>query len=275
MSFLPRLFKPPAANCRAYSSFFSSKPGGGRYFNSAKPPKPVVPSSRAKVESGNNTSVAPSDGASSSNAGNGSSKMKVGGAEENPSIPASNPADAARTTPSLPFASPSSMASQFHQQVHPTISSQDYKLHQFFSLHRPLLLLSQPPSIIFESAPLDAPLVQPPEELPKTLLPSGQFASFDDPPESSFETDADAARQLAHALVMNRVGGIMTWQNTLARLGLDGESTQSSAVNAKESAQEWFTIYADSTKRKKRKKMKKHKLKKRRRLTRMQRQNAK
>lgn len=258
MSFLPRLFKPPAANCRSYSSFFSSKPGGGRYFNSAKPPKPVVPSGRAKVESGN-TSVAPSDGASNSNAGNGSSKMKVGGAEENPSIPASSPADAARPTPSLSFTSPSTATSPFHQHVHPTISSQDFKLHQFFSLHRPLLLLSQPPSIILESAPHDAPLVQSPEELPKTLLQSGQFASLDDPPESSFETDADAARQLAHALVMNRVGGIMSWQNTLATLGLDGESTQSSAVNAKESAQEWFTIYADSTKRKKRKKMKKHK----------------
>jgi hypothetical protein len=90
-------------------------------------------------------------------------------------------------------------------------------------------------------------------------LQSGQFASLDDPPESSFETDADAARQLAHTLVQSRVGGIVSWQNTLARLGLDGESTQDSAVNAKESAQEWFTIYADSTKRKKRKKMKKHK----------------
>jgi hypothetical protein len=258
MSFLPRLFKPPPANCRAYSSFFSSKPGGSRYFNSAKPPKPVVPSGRAKVESGN-TSVASSDGTGSSNAGSGSSKMKVGGAEENSSIPASNPADAARSPSSLPFTSPSAVTSQFHQQVHPTISSQDFKLHQFFSLHRPLLLISQPPSIIFESAPQDAPLVQPPEELSKTLLQSGQFASLDDPPESSFETDADAARQLAHTLVQSRVGGIVSWQNTLARLGLDGESTQDSAVNAKESAHEWFTIYADSTKRKKRKKMKKHK----------------
>lgn len=258
MSFIPRLFKPPPANSRAYSSFFSSKPGGGRYFNSTKPTKPVVSSGRAKVESGNAT-VVPSDGTSSSNAGNGSNKMKVGGSDENPSIPASNPVDAARTTPSLPFSPPSLMASQFYQQVHPTISSQDFKLHQFFSLHRPLLLLSQPSSIIFESAPHDTPLVQPSEELPKTLLQSGQFASLEDPPESSFETDADAARQLAHTLVMNHVGGIMSWQNTLERLGLDGESTQSSAVNAKESAQEWFTIYADSTKRKKRKKMKKHK----------------
>lgn len=74
---------------------------------------------------------------------------------------------------------------------------------------------------------------------------------------------------------MNRVGGIVSWQNTLAKLGLGGETAEGSAVNAKESAQEWVTIYADSTKRKKRKKMKKHKLKKRRRLTRMQRQNGK
>lgn len=273
MSFLPRLFKPPAVNCRAYSSFFSSKPGGGRYFNSAKPPKPVVSSSRAKVDNGN-TSVAPSDGTTSS--GNGNGKMKVGGADETASIPASNTVDAARSNPSLPFTSQTSaFSSQFHHQVHPTISSQDFNLHQFFSLHRPLLLLSQPPSTIFESAPQDAPLFQSLEEMPTTQLQSGQFPTLDEPPESSFETDADAARQLGHALVMNRVGGIVSWQNTLAKLGLGEETAEGSAVNAKESAQEWVTIYADSTKRKKRKKMKKHKLKKRRRLTRMQRQNAK
>ncbi|KAG2041837.1 hypothetical protein BDR03DRAFT_913656 [Suillus americanus] len=274
MSFLPRLFKSPAANSRAYSSFFSSKPGGGRYFNSAKPPKPVVSSGRAKVDNGN-TSVTPSDGMSSSSSGNGSSKMKVGGADENPSIPPSNAVDTARSNPSLPFTSPSAFSSQFHHQVHPTISSQDFNLHQFFSLHRPLLLLSQPPSTIFESAPQDAPLFQSPEEIPNTQLQLGQIPTLDEPPESSFETDADAARQLGHALVMNRVGGIVSWKNTLAKLGLGGETAEDSAVNAKESAQEWVTIYADSTKRKKRKKMKKHKLKKRRRLTRMQRQNAK
>lgn len=271
MSFLPRIFRPPAANCRAYSSFFSSKPGGGRYFNSTKPPKPVVSSGRANVDNGT-TSVAPSDGTSGSSSGNGNGKMKVAGPDENPSIPASNAVDA---SPSLPFTTPSTFSSQFHHKVHPTISSQDFNLHHFFSLHRPLLLLSQPPSTIFESAPQDAPLFQSPEEIPKIQLQSGQFPTLDEPPESSFETDADAARQLGHALVMNRVGGIVSWQNTLAKLGLGGETAEGSAVSAKESAQEWVTIYADSTKRKKRKKMKKHKLKKRRRLTRMQRQNAK
>jgi hypothetical protein len=198
--------------------------------------------------------------------------MKVGGADENPSTP--NTIDA-QSTPSLPFTSPAAFSGEFHHQVHPTISSQVFNLHQFFSLHRPLLLLSQPSSTIFESAPQDTPLFQTSEEMPKAQLQSGQFHSLDEPPESSFETDADAARQLGHALVMNRVGGIVSWQNTLAKLGLGGETAEGSAVNAKESAQEWVTIYTDSTKRKKRKKMKKHKLRKRRRLTRMQRQNAK
>ena len=50
---------------------------------------------------------------------------------------------------------------------------------------------------------------------------SGLFSSLDDPPESSFEMDADAARQLVHALVMNCVGRIMSWQDTLARLVID------------------------------------------------------
>lgn len=201
--------------------------------------------------------------------------MKVGGADENPSTPASNTIDTARSTPPLPFASPSAFSSQFLHQVHPTVSSQDFNLHQFFSLHRPLLLLSQPPSTIFESAPQDVSLFQLSEEMSKTQLQSGKFPTLDEPPESSFETDADAARQLGHALVMNRVGGLVSWQNTLAKLGLGGETAEGSAVNAKESAKEWVTIYADSTKRKKRKKMKKHKLRKRRRLTRMQRQNGK
>lgn len=264
MSFFPRLFKPPAANCRTYS-FFSSKPGGGRYFNSAKPPKPVISSGRAKVENGKAT-VASSDGTSNSTPGSGCGKVKLGGAEEN-TIP--NAVDTARSTHSLPFTSSSPLASQYHHHIHPAISFQDFKLHYFFSLHRPLLLLSQSPSVIFESSSHDVPLVQSPEDISKIHLHSGPFPLLEDPPESSFEADADTARQLAHALVMNRVGGIMSWKNTLARLGLNDESTQGTG-HAKECAQEWVTIHGDSTKRKKRKKMKKHKLKKRRRLTRMQ-----
>ncbi|KIJ69062.1 hypothetical protein HYDPIDRAFT_105632 [Hydnomerulius pinastri MD-312] len=172
------------------------------------------------------------------------------------------------------MSSPASF-SRTHVPAHPSVSSKEYKLHQFFSLHRPLLLLNQPASIIFESADPSAPLFTTPAVQVENQHQATSFGTIDDPPESSPEADADAARQLAHTLVVNRVGGTIAWQDTLTRLGLSAEGSEGDMTLAKESAQEWVNIHADSTRRKKRKKMKKHKLKKRRRLTRASRQNAK
>ncbi|KAH7926672.1 hypothetical protein BV22DRAFT_1128026 [Leucogyrophana mollusca] len=281
MSLLPRILRPAPVQCRAYSSFFSSKPGGGRYFNSAKPPKSVVTTGRGKVDNATHgvTSSDASNGGGSN--GSGNSKLKVGGAEENSSsqtsASVSKPGDAASQSsrigagnaPSIPF---SQLPPAFSTSLpaHPTISSQDYKLHQFFSLHRPLLLLSHPPSIIFET-PTRSPLFSSTSETDdKAPLFSSELHTLDDPPESSIESDADAARQLAHTMVMNRVGGAVAWQDTLSKLGLDVAGPEDRAVLAKEMAQDWATVYADSTKRKRRRKMKKHKLKKRRRLSRQQ-----
>jgi hypothetical protein len=71
--------------------------------------------------------------------------------------------------------------------------------------------------------------------------------------EPSAEADAHTARQLSHALVMNRVGSAIAFDAALARLGLETSN---------------LAVQMDSTKRKRRSKMKKHKLRKRRKLQR-------
>jgi len=150
---------------------------------------------------------------------------------------------------------------------HPMMTPQDYKLHQFFSLHRPLLLHAQPVSALFESHGQSTSLFGASSAEDKTPVSLG---ILDDPPEASADADADAARLLARALVINRVGATTSWENTMDKLGLEGNTEANRAEMAQEWAREWDTIYADSVKRKKKKKMKKHKLKKRRRAQRSQ-----
>jgi len=265
MSLLSRVLPPLPASRRAYSSFFSSKPGGGRYFNSAKPPKSVVNATKTKT---NNTKV--NDSAVN---GGSNGKVKASGVEES-SMTNTTSHDTHHST--MPHATsmshllpPSTMSSeQFMVPRHSVMSAQDYKLHQFFSLHRPLLLHSQPTSAIFESPSPLFDIFTPPSEGKASPAPA-QLGTLDNPPEVSNEADADAARQLARALVMNRVGSTVSWEDTLMKLGID-ENTEERAQLAKEWAREWDTVYADSVKRKRKKKMKKHKLKKRRRAQRSQ-----
>jgi hypothetical protein len=102
---------------------------------------------------------------------------------------------------------------------------------------------------------------------------------LEDPPEATPEADADAARLLNRSLVVNRLGGAVSWEETLAKLGIVEERTSLAemgmgahdVVDTGPSMMSGFDAYMDSTKRKRRKKMKKHKLKKRRRLQRSQR----
>ncbi|EMD38463.1 hypothetical protein CERSUDRAFT_82725 [Gelatoporia subvermispora B] len=237
MSVLTHLLRPIPAARRTYSVF--SKPGGGRYFNSAKPPK-VAPSNspNSKVDA----SSTPSDPSTPSTTKDHSS-------------PQSSAAPLTSDGPShhvVPAPSPAPIL------VHPTINPQDLKLHLFFSQHRPLLLLSQPPSTAFESAfgslatgPFNATSETP------------GISELDQLPMASVEEDADAARQLTRALVINKVEASMAWEDALHRLGLDVTTGRAEEVRV---AEEAFGIYMDSTKRKRRKKMKKHKLKKRRKL---------
>lgn len=254
MPLFSRLARLPHPVGRAYSSFFSSKPGGGRYFVSAKSPKPVLQPGQAKVD--NTTAAEPT---ATSPPPNASGVVKPAAADEKLSSkpaethPQPHPAQPLLSSVSPPFLLPSDNA-----PIHPSISPKEYKLHHFFSLYRPLLLLNQPTSAIFEAADNCTPLFTSSEhQINNGSRPS--FTTIDNPPESSPDSDADAARQLAHALVMNRVGGAIAWQQALSRLGLNVKYSENDMTLAKETAKEWVTIHADSTRRKKRKKMKKHK----------------
>lgn len=245
MSLVHRLARSARPAARAYSSFFSSKPGGGRHFVSAKPPKPVLQHDRAKVDN-----TTPSQEASPPANAIADEKSSSKPAESRP-----------QSSPTIPLSStilPYSSLSSNRPPIHPTISPNEYKLHQFFSLHRPLLLLTQPTSTIFDAADPSTPLFTSSKDHINThsQLP---FATIDNPPELSPDADADAARQLAHTLVMSRVAGAVSWHQVLSRLGLSAKFSENDMALAKETAQEWVTIHADSTRRKKRKKMKKHK----------------
>ncbi|KAG6376222.1 hypothetical protein JVT61DRAFT_2197 [Boletus reticuloceps] len=257
MSLLARIARPAHPVGRAYSSFFSSKPGGGRHFVSAKPPKPVLQPGRAKVDT-TTSAASPTESTATSPPTNASRVVKAASADEKLS---SKPAETHPQSPlssgiSPPFTYSSSSAD--HVPIHPTVSSKEYKLHQFFSLHRPLLLLDHPTSAIFEASDPSTPLFTSSEDQVNNN-PWHSITTIDNPPESSPDADADAARQLAHALVMNRVGDAVAWQQALSRLGLSAKYSEDDMTLAKETAQEWVTIHADSTRRKKRKKMKKHK----------------
>ncbi|OJT08657.1 hypothetical protein TRAPUB_383 [Trametes pubescens] len=222
MSVLGHLLRPAAGARRAYSAF--SKAGGGRFFVPAKHLKDAPSTSKTNVDSSNGeVSTTPS-------------KDDVG---------SMSPQNVE------PIGSTSSLTMSAHfAPVHPRINPQDLKLHQFFSLHRPLLTLNQPPSSLFET---HASL------FPVTLHSTSEYSKYGNMEEfadASPEADADAARQLARTMVVNRIGASLAWEDTLKRLGLDLTSGRTEEVSMAEAE---FELYMDSTKRKRRKKMKKHK----------------
>lgn len=91
---------------------------------------------------------------------------------------------------------------------------------------------------------------------PAPSAETANYGSMDDLPEPSPDSDADAARLLARAMVSTRVGAALSWEDTLKRLGLDESKGRVEEVTL---AQAEFDAWMDSTKRKRRKKMKKHK----------------
>jgi hypothetical protein len=279
MSAFARFFQPIPASRRAYSSFFSSKPGGGgRYFNSAKSPKAVIPGSAAKNNGAN--AVDPSkdskvDGVQTS-AGGGTGNAANGGNGPSQSINASanqtaHPSKQSSSSSSLSAASSgtssgatdgsaTSAGSLGHgdvhlQRHHPVVNAKDFKIHQFFSLHRPLLLLSAPSSIL-TPAPENVDLSDPNGTADVTSLHSWLLNEF---PEASMDADAAAARQLTRAFTINHAGATVAWEDTLRRLGLDVDQDAERINLQQQLNREWQEVMADSTKRKRRKKMKKHK----------------
>jgi len=150
------------------------------------------------------------------------------------------------------------------QRQHPIVNAKDFKLHQFFSLHRPLLLIPTPSSILTPA----------PENVDLSNLNSFAEGSsahswlLDEFPEASMDADAAAARQLTRALTINHAGATVAWEDTLRRLGLNVDKDKARVHMQQQWDREWQEVMMDSTKRKRRRKMKKHKLKKRRKATR-------
>ncbi|KAN0127994.1 hypothetical protein V8E53_014171 [Lactarius tabidus] len=244
----PRFLRPiQPSSRRAYSLF--SKPPGGRFFNSSKPPKVVPGASSAKSP----TRVE----ASTPNSNNDPQQASSSTPDDSSAPPSPVPSATPPHSPALPtfVSAPTVLAS------HPPLSAPDLRLHQFFSQHRPLVL-SQPASALFDASSTLVLGTQAPT--PSTGTP----VTLDNPPETTPEADADTARLLARTLAMNAVNSSVNWEATLRRLGLNPAEGRDVAENA---ALEGLAVELDSTQRKRRKKMKKHKLRKRRRLQRSQR----
>lgn len=230
-----RLLPPFAVGRRTYS-FFSSKPGGGRYFNSAKSPKVIAPATTTR-------STQPGANVNKQQPASVDTSVTTASAEHpDRSEQIAHSANSTTTTVDTPKCETVASANVAQSPPplrlsHPVLKPHELKLHHFFALHRPCLLLNQPTTVLFESAQTATPSPSP-------------VATIDNPPEASAEADADAARQLSRALVINRVGNSMNWEAALQRLGVG-------PVDAAGSMAEGVAL--DSTKRKRRKKMKKHK----------------
>ncbi|KAF7304994.1 Tom37 domain-containing protein [Mycena kentingensis (nom. inval.)] len=249
---------------RPYSSFFSKAGGGGRYFNAhGKPTKQPVVAAGAK------------DTPSAAQQPTDADKPDLLAAEDTPTIAAPNATHVA-SSPAAP-SPPPRFSTTTVPLTHPMVDLKDFHLNQFFSLHRPLLLLHDPAAILRTPHPAE-PLF-PEKKQPQQAEAQEGGSPLLDPtlrsPNPNPDQDAEVARQLARALTMNRAGAVASWESTLERLGLDvGAETQ--IVQAAEWNDGWEDIesgeiHADSTKRKRRRKMKKHKLRKRRKLTRSER----
>ena len=210
---------PSSAPKRTYS-FFSSKHGSGRSFNAPKPPKVAV--GKAADTPHQAAAIVPPQTADE--------------ASQLPSPPPEPKALSAASELELSLDSSyltSSPAFGPLPMSHPKPTLPNLHLHHFFSIDRPLLLLSQPVNALFESAP--QPTMEPtPVQVPGE---DGLTFSHDDP-----EGDINAARLLARSLVIHRVGSVIDWSDTLKKLGAESD----------------LVVNMDSVKRKRRKKMNKH-----------------
>ncbi|KAF4603756.1 glycosylphosphatidylinositol anchor biosynthesis [Pleurotus pulmonarius] len=269
MSSLPRILRYLPGGHRNYS-FFSSKSGGGRYFNSAKPPKPsvVAPSANnAQPDSSSNSKV--SDGATEVR---GAYNIPDDSGASADCLKEDSASQASSSTVAVQQPDPPQAVLSFHETVHhklahhPAVNPKEFKLHQFFALHRPLLHLSDP-SMLLQAAPARGPLYASKagdtDPLPPPP-PVGKYgAVFEDNSVFSAEADAETARQLMRALTINRAGSTAAWEETMKGLGL---TVEMDSQTLEQMERDWNDVMMDSTKRKRRKKMKKHKLKKRRRV---------
>lgn len=260
MSAFARLLHVPASR-RTYSSFFSSK-SGGRYFNSTKKSPTVALKNNTNVDPSEAQKDGVQSGPANQNAGASQNPIADAQPSQTASGSASKDESPKTVTPQTNVFAELPISNSSHMPLQLFITPKDFKTHQFFSLHRPLLLIDEPTSIFRPIPPNHSNFdpLQPPTAL--------QNFGFDPASEPSIDTDAEAARQLTRALTMNKAGATVSWEDTLKHLGLD-VAQEADRVNLQQQFdKEWHEVMMDSTKRKRRKKMKKHKLRKRRKATR-------
>lgn len=281
MSAFRRLFNTVPATRRQYS-VFSSKPGGGRYFNSAKANKTPVVAAKRKSDSSSSspkdpattTATAPTtqqDGTSSSEPQASRTVADTQASLSSSTTPPQPPAGAVQESDSrasqqaaTPPEHSETIDELFSSQsslhaAHPMVSANDFKLHQFFSLHRPLLLLNNTQAMFTPGPSLDSVFGVKQAQPDAHAAPISVFEDY--PADSSIDADAVAARQLGRALAMSKIGARVSWEGTLTRLGLDPSKEPEQVVLQEQMDKDWedVQILLDSTKRKRRKKMKKHK----------------
>ncbi|GJJ12618.1 hypothetical protein Clacol_006861 [Clathrus columnatus] len=286
MAALGRLMRPTnLVSSRRLYSVFSSKPGGGRYFNSAKPHKVVATNHSTK----RNIDEQSSSSSSSSSSPVTTTKNSSAEIEDGKVLTSQTAEDIQSSSGKAPTTLSSNVNTQTQTQTpppaepstprvpfHSSFTAQTYPLHQFFSVHRPLLNLSLPTSALFEPSKVssDESAIFTTGSDSALGIEQQQFQQQLD--EYNTDADADTARQLARALAINRLGGAVNWDEALARLGdiesIIAQERLGERVNMTPLT-EWTEeeMSLDSTKRKRRKKMTKHKFKKRRRLQRAER----
>jgi hypothetical protein len=245
-SILTRLAHTAPVGRRAYS-FFSSN---GRYFtahsiaatgpNSSDGRKPPPPASTVKPKAATTETQS-------------TTAPTVQGATQDAAEPSVSEGDATVRVGQ----SSSSWHATFvptPSPIHPSPTAQDFKLHQLFSLDRPLLGLSQPGASVFENSP--TPFA------PSTWTRAGSEVEqpsatyMDEHADPSPEADAHTARQLSRAFVMNRVASTVDFNAAMMKLGLDMNEGR---VPVQEMDMSNMEMHLDSVKRKRKQKMKKHK----------------
>lgn len=271
MSALGHLIHRSSVARRSYSSF-----GGGRFFNSSKPPKTPVVAAKNKS---NTSESSPKDSATKTS----STTNSVNSSNLNPSSSnAKPPSDATSSQPSTDegFRQPSMSSSAYlgtHStnsyhgpfNPHPFVNTKDFKIHQFFSLHRPLLLISNPPSM-FTPPPASAPLLRSSSLDSLTSKTIGGDVLSPSPSgvlnldgtygyNVNVDEDVETARQLHYVITKNRVGAVAEWETVLKKMGLDMSQDAERVQLREQMDKEWEEVLMDSVKRKRKKKMKKHK----------------
>lgn len=258
------------ARIRAYS-YFSQRPG--RFFSASKPAaegdasssrrRKIVRIGSSSEPSPDSTPVETSSTESSLAAGveqnetssSPSSSSAPGTQQQQQSQSNSQPSRVSSIPPTAPL-------------LHPQPQLPSLHLHEFFAQHRPLLLLDQPIPSLFTSSsselssnfpnPSSSTTASAYENLPQSILEDAavaraiglDLAGHEHPSEA--ETDADVARMLARALVVQRIQANRDWGSILTQLGLGTGTHDEQAVRD-------VVVNLDSVKRKRRRKMNKHK----------------